>query len=400
MAHRHLPAFVYSKSPSLMPDEVPVFTFHYVEPVSFEAQLKFLQRNGYTALSGQEFENFLLGKFSAPSRSVLLTFDDGSASLFSVAFPLLKKYGFRAVSFIIPGLISETAPESPTYSDFVAGKADINELLRREKGDFPLCSWEEIREMHRSGTVEFHSHSLYHHLISVAPELVDFLHPGYKAYYFGRINIPVYRLNGKPYFDRQMPLGTPIFRAEPRYYALPEFLDNEAVRRECIDYVSRKGGAQFFAKRHWRSELRGIFQDARRKFGAGKYQSREEQEEDILADLTESKRRIEAELPGHKVTQFCYPWFIGSELAVRLSRRAGYRVNFWGIIKNRPISRPGADPYHCPRLEDRFLYRLPGEGRWSLLKILQQKFVRYGTRRDPLIRQTNLYAEKAPQFSS
>ena len=33
----------------------------------------------------------------------LLTFDDGRASVWSVAYPLLKQYGMRGVCFLIPG---------------------------------------------------------------------------------------------------------------------------------------------------------------------------------------------------------------------------------------------------------------------------------------------------------
>jgi hypothetical protein len=82
---------------------------------------------------------------------------------------------------------------------------------------------------------------------------------------------------------------------------------------------------------------------------------------------------IEERLSGKKVDQLCYPWFLGSSLAVEQSRRAGYRVNYWGIVSGRKSNRAGEDLFYVPRIEDHYIYRLPGEGRKRLREILQLK---------------------------
>jgi hypothetical protein len=370
---RNYPEFMLSRNPKPLQNEIPVFTFHSVEPISFEAKLKFLARNGYRTLSGEEFRAAIAGECDIPERSVLLTFDDGVATLWTVAYPLLRKYGFRAISFIIPGCIPEQAPESPTYSDYEKNRVAADALLARECSDFPLCSWQEIREMHASGVIDFQSHTVYHHLVCVAPQLVDFIHPRYDFYFFANINVPVYRVEGKLNFSRQMPWGTPVYRAEPRLAGKPQYFDDETARNACIAHVTKHGGEKFFNREDWRRELAGVYHETRPKRRNGTFETRDEQTQTIWQDLLKAKQMIEERLPGKKVDQLCYPWFMGSSLAVAQSQRAGHRVSYWGIVPGRKTNHPGQDLFYVPRIEDHYIYRLPGEGRKRLREILQIK---------------------------
>src|SRR5947208_8193873 len=61
-----------------------------------------------------------------PDKLVVLTFDDASKSHFTVARPVLKKYGFGATFFITEGF------------DFPTNKTDY-------------MTWEEIAELHADG---------------------------------------------------------------------------------------------------------------------------------------------------------------------------------------------------------------------------------------------------------
>ena len=49
----------------------------------------------------QDVENFLDGKVQLPKNSVSITIDDGTASIYKYAYPLLKKYGNSATLFLI-----------------------------------------------------------------------------------------------------------------------------------------------------------------------------------------------------------------------------------------------------------------------------------------------------------
>ena len=107
------------------------------------------------------------------------------------------------------------------------------------------------------------------------------------------------------------------------------------------------------------------------------FESEEEQKENIFTDLLESKRVMEKVLVGKIVNHLCYPWWAGSSLSMEISKKAGYLTNFWGIDeKRRSTNRVGDDPYRVSRfLGDDYLFRLPGEGRKSLRKILEEKLL-------------------------
>ncbi|MBN1871082.1 MAG: polysaccharide deacetylase family protein [Candidatus Omnitrophica bacterium] len=92
----------------------------------FEAQMSWLYDNGYRAIGIDEIE-------TATDKSVLLVFDDGLKSNFDIAYPILKRYGFKAVFFV-------------TVDDI--GKRDI-------------MSWQELKELKDNG-MSIGSHSMSH----------------------------------------------------------------------------------------------------------------------------------------------------------------------------------------------------------------------------------------------
>src|SRR5687768_8318933 len=91
---RRYPAFVTGGD--LPRGHVPVFVFHSVEPEVFEPKLRYLAENKYVALSAAEYVDVLERRQPPPERAVVLTFDDGRASVYSPGYPLLHKYGMKA----------------------------------------------------------------------------------------------------------------------------------------------------------------------------------------------------------------------------------------------------------------------------------------------------------------
>ena len=87
-----------------------------------------------------------------------------------------------------------------------------------------------------------------------------------------------------------------------------------------------------------------------------------------------SKEVIEEKLPGKEVTQLCYPWYDAGDCAIEASRKAGYKVNFFGQRKGRYTNKPGQDPFDVVRVEEIFLQRLPGKGRESIAQTLIQMY--------------------------
>lgn len=94
---------------------VPVLMYHSVKyekdnPVriskeNFESQMKYLKDNNYTTLSLDELYDFLTNNIPVPEKSVVITFDDGYKDNYETAYPILKKYGFKATVFVITDCI-------------------------------------------------------------------------------------------------------------------------------------------------------------------------------------------------------------------------------------------------------------------------------------------------------
>ena len=79
-----------------------------VKPQDFERQMRWLKVLGYTALSIQTLVHYLRLQKNVPSRSVVITFDDGYQDNYTYAFPVLKKFGFAANIFLVTDLIGKT----------------------------------------------------------------------------------------------------------------------------------------------------------------------------------------------------------------------------------------------------------------------------------------------------
>jgi hypothetical protein len=140
------------------------------------------------------------------------------------------------------------------------------------------------------------------------------------------------------------------------------------------DYVSTRGGAAFFDRRSWRSKLHAEARRFQRSEGdAAHFESTDERRAAIRADLASSREMITARF-GHDVRYLCFPWYMGSDIAVAAARDAGYRSAFWGILPGSNAPRPGIDPFRIPRIDCRYLPRLPGPGRRPLREILVDPF--------------------------
>jgi len=83
-------------------------TDHYATKLSvFKEELAYLNSNGYTALSADEYYNIMNGLATAPNKPILLTFDDCYADFYTNAYPELKLYGMKATIFIVSGWLDQ-----------------------------------------------------------------------------------------------------------------------------------------------------------------------------------------------------------------------------------------------------------------------------------------------------
>ena len=371
------PDFVINARVSTIKEYVPVFTYHFVEPSSFEAQLQFLFANGYQTIGPKQFYEILVGEIPVPERAVLLTFDDGWRSLWTYAYPLLKKYRMQGVAFIIPGLVPEDVTCRRNLEDASFGAVDGGVLAERRTADTRLCSWHEIRAMSDSGVLNFQSHTMYHSQVFIADRIVDFYHPEFDTSP-ANLNVPNFH-DSEAYCDlaREPAWGMPLYAYAPRAAGKRRYYDDERIREACIEHVRVHGGERFFKSHDWRRQLRKVLAHARSfRPNNDRFETEEDMQQTICQDLLDSRQIIEANLPGHNVNHLCYPYYVGSELAVELSRQAGYVANYWGFVEGRNANRPGDDPFRIVRIDERFLFRLPGQGRKSLSTILTSNLAR------------------------
>jgi hypothetical protein len=365
-----MPAFVLGGRGAAA--QVPVFVFHEVEPERFQRQLQFLRSNGYRTLDSDELAE-ALERGHRPGRAVALTFDDASWSFWAFAFPLLLRYGFRAILFAIPGLVPEDGQHYPNLDDVAAGRCSLSDLYRRATIR-PLCTWDELATMHASGAVDVQSHSATHVRVPIAPRLVDFLRPGYDPYWFGNVNVPLSVLDDPTQPERRLRLGAPVLKSAPRLAGRLRFREDPELVRALVSRVEAEGGIEFFRRRDWRRQLRQLWADwpdGRR----GGFETAAEMEAAMRFELVTSRQQIEARL-GKEVRHFCYPWFAGSPLADRCAADAGYRTVHYGILC--PGDPPSAAPLRVARISEEYLMSLPGAGRsrpWSVWAERARRFV-------------------------
>lgn len=77
----------------------------------FEEQMAYLYENQYHTLTLDEVKDYYYNHKSIPDKSVLLTFDDCYQSIKKYAYPLLQKYHFHAVAFVVTGWLNTEAKE-------------------------------------------------------------------------------------------------------------------------------------------------------------------------------------------------------------------------------------------------------------------------------------------------
>ncbi|MEK5447652.1 polysaccharide deacetylase family protein [Paenibacillus sp. FSL R7-0331] len=142
-----LPQGIYYK------DQVAVLMYHHLtgESVSlnpgvltagqFDEHMQLLKQEGFQVITMKQYRQFMLENALVPDNAVLLTFDDGYESFYTLAFPILQKHGYTAANFIIASDV-----------DNPDGKK------------VPKLTWEQMREMKSAGMSFYnHTYNLHHY---------------------------------------------------------------------------------------------------------------------------------------------------------------------------------------------------------------------------------------------
>ena len=120
-----------------------------VRMTDFENQMAWLYRHGYRSLTLAEFMSQTIEK---GERILIITFDDGYADNYALAFPVLKRYGFVATIFLVSDYVNT---DHVFWWDVSKMTSPADHTLYR------LLTWEQVHEMAEYG-IEFGSHTCTH----------------------------------------------------------------------------------------------------------------------------------------------------------------------------------------------------------------------------------------------
>ncbi len=135
--------------------EIPIIYYHrivesldeagkhgiYVTAGQFDKHLNYLKRSGFKTIT---FEEALeIKRNCSEGKYVIISFDDGYEDNYRLAFPILKKYGFKAIIFLVAGL------------EYNSWDTKSNEPKLK------MMNKQQILEMQDYG-IEFGSHTLSH----------------------------------------------------------------------------------------------------------------------------------------------------------------------------------------------------------------------------------------------
>ena len=74
----------------------------YIVPIeTFKAQIKMLADSGYHTILADQLYDYLNNGTELPSKPIMLTFDDTDLDQYTIAEPVLSKYGFKASYFVM-----------------------------------------------------------------------------------------------------------------------------------------------------------------------------------------------------------------------------------------------------------------------------------------------------------
>lgn len=103
-------------------------------PQEFEKDLEQIKKEGSTPITLDEFNKNI-------ANPVILTFDDGYVDFYINAYPLLRKYNFKAVQFVPTSFIGKSG----------------------------YLTWTMIEDMQKSGLVSFQAHTVTHPNLTYLP---------------------------------------------------------------------------------------------------------------------------------------------------------------------------------------------------------------------------------------
>lgn len=137
--------------------KVPILLYHHIteepfdgneismiSPYDFRLHMTAIRVN-FTPISLRHYFNYIHcsdGSVTIPDNPIIVTFDDGYLSNYEIAYPILKELEIPATIFVVTDTVGE-----------MAGGGKVN---------YSHFTWEQAKEMEKSGLIEIQSHTASH----------------------------------------------------------------------------------------------------------------------------------------------------------------------------------------------------------------------------------------------
>ena len=199
----------------------------------FEEHIKWIKDK--KTFKMEELKNL---NYTLPQNSILITFDDGYKNNYTLAFPILKKYNMKATVFLNTKFIGE---------------------------DEAYLNWDEIREMYKSGLIDFQLHTHSHQLTVKDIEVLAF-YDNESSPYFKRESYSLFfdgnydekkdakKLNGLPVFKLRSKISIPGYNPKKnfveKYRSIVELQENksEKEKKKFLNRLFKEKKDEFFDK--------------------------------------------------------------------------------------------------------------------------------------------------------
>jgi peptidoglycan/xylan/chitin deacetylase (PgdA/CDA1 family) len=135
-----------------------------VTPAAFARQMEYLARNDYNIITFDELINYKQNGKKIPSKSVIITFDDGYVDNYLNAFPILKKHNFKATIFLVTDFIG-----SGRIFNWLKLDERLLDNYQEEKSSWLPLNMQSILDMQAQG-MSFGAHTKTHCALDLVEE--------------------------------------------------------------------------------------------------------------------------------------------------------------------------------------------------------------------------------------
>jgi peptidoglycan/xylan/chitin deacetylase (PgdA/CDA1 family) len=101
LGKKQVPILCYHQIRDWKPTDSKISRDYIVPPAAFAAQMRMLSDSGYHTITADQLYAYLISGARLPAKPIILSFDDTDLDQFTVAYPEMKKYGFKGLFFIM-----------------------------------------------------------------------------------------------------------------------------------------------------------------------------------------------------------------------------------------------------------------------------------------------------------